>query len=90
MPQLHALSSFCLTLFQAWAAWEVGQMEELLDPSLCAESQLKEVRRCMQIGLLCTQSDRGDRPPMLDIVKMLDNKKDLPTPKQPKYTKVSA
>lgn len=65
-------------------------MEELLDPSLCAESQLKEVRRRMEIGLLCTQSDRGDRPPVLDVVEMLDNKKELPTPKQPKYTKVSA
>ncbi|PUZ45746.1 hypothetical protein GQ55_8G249700 [Panicum hallii var. hallii] len=71
----------------AWVAREAGRMEGLLDPSLCFESQLHEARRCLEIGLLCTQSDRADRPSMLDVVEMLDTEKELPTPKQPKYTK---
>ncbi|KAG2559160.1 hypothetical protein PVAP13_8NG313800 [Panicum virgatum] len=70
----------------AWVAREAGRMEDLLDPSLCLESQLREARRCLEIGLLCTQSDRADRPTMLDVVEMLETEKELPTPKQPKYT----
>jgi L1 cell adhesion molecule like protein len=62
-------------------------MEELLDLSLRFEPQLSEARRCLEIGLLCTQSDRADRPTMVDVVEMLDSKKELPTPKQPEYTK---
>lgn len=68
-------------------ARQAGQMEELLDPSLYAEFQLKEITRCMEVGLLCTQFKPADRPAMSDVLAMLDGKKKLRTPKQPGYTK---
>ncbi|CAL4978905.1 unnamed protein product [Urochloa decumbens] len=91
---LESISSMCgsesarhqASIKWAWAAREAGQMEELLDP-LCSESQVNEARRCLEIGLLCTQSDGADRPTMLDVVEMLDSKRELPTPKQQEYTK---
>ncbi|CAL4990428.1 unnamed protein product [Urochloa decumbens] len=79
-------------------AWEVQRqknffvkkhgMKDLFDLSMCEESQLKQVERCMHIGLLCTQYKPEDRPTMPDILKMLNHgQKKLPTPKQPSYTK---
>jgi L1 cell adhesion molecule like protein len=66
-------------------------MKELLDPSKCKEHQLKEVERCMQIGLLCTQYKPEDRPTMAFVHAALnDREKKLPTPKQPSYTKRSS
>ncbi|CAL5020462.1 unnamed protein product [Urochloa decumbens] len=94
---LESISSMCgfesarhqASIKWAWTAREAGQMEELLDPSLCSESQVKEARRCLEIGLLCTQSDWADRPTMVDVVEMLelDSRRELPTPKQQEYTK---
>ena len=43
-------------------------MEALSDPSLCDESQLMEAKMCMEVGLLCTQLDRNDRPTMADVL----------------------
>uniref|UniRef100_A0A0E0RFJ1 Protein kinase domain-containing protein n=2 Tax=Oryza rufipogon TaxID=4529 RepID=A0A0E0RFJ1_ORYRU len=71
-------------------AWNVrlsGGIHKLLDPSLCDESQLKEIKRCMEIGLLCTQNKPSDRPTMPDVLEMLQGKKKVPTPKQPGYIK---
>ncbi|CAO2145016.1 unnamed protein product [Urochloa humidicola] len=92
---LETISSMCrseparhqASIEWAWAAREAGRMEELLDPSLCSELQVNEARRCMEIGLLCTQSDGADRPTMLDVIEMMDMKRELPTPKQQKYIK---
>ncbi|XP_062197129.1 G-type lectin S-receptor-like serine/threonine-protein kinase At1g61400 [Phragmites australis] len=68
-----------------WDAWEAGRMEELFDPSLFDGSQLMEIKRCVQVGLLCSQFDRADRPSMADVLEMLNGKKELPTPKKPHY-----
>ncbi|BAH95599.1 Os12g0248000 [Oryza sativa Japonica Group] len=71
-------------------AWNVrlsGGIHKLFDPSLCDESQLKEIKRCMEIGLLCTQNKPSDRPTMPDVLEMLQGKKKVPTPKQPGYIK---
>ncbi|CAL4990464.1 unnamed protein product [Urochloa decumbens] len=94
---LECISSMCgsesahhqASIKWAWAAREAGRMEELLDPLLCSELQVNEARRCLEIGLLCTQSDWADRPTMLDVVEMLelDSKRELPTPKRQEYTK---
>ncbi|KAL6654612.1 hypothetical protein ACP70R_008077 [Stipagrostis hirtigluma subsp. patula] len=63
----------------------VGAMKGLLDPSLYDESQLMEIEKCMEIGLLCTQIDRAARPTMADVVQMLSGEKHLPAPKKPRY-----
>lgn len=46
------------------------------------ESQLTEVNRCIEVGLLCTQTDPADRPTMADVVDMLSGKEMLPPPKK--------
>ncbi|XP_039807250.1 cysteine-rich receptor-like protein kinase 25 isoform X2 [Panicum virgatum] len=69
----------------AWEAWEDGLLEEEFDRELFDEYQLVEIKRCIEVGLLCAQSDRSDRPSMADVVAMLNGEKELPTPKKPEY-----
>ena len=71
---------------QGWTAWEAGQIDEEFDPVVFKERQLMEIRRHVQVGLLCVQQDRTDRPTMADVLQMLSGKKELPTPKKPMYT----
>uniref|UniRef100_A0A0E0RFK6 Protein kinase domain-containing protein n=1 Tax=Oryza rufipogon TaxID=4529 RepID=A0A0E0RFK6_ORYRU len=71
----------------AWNLRLSGGIHKLFDPSLCDESQLKEIKRCVEIGLLCTQNKPSDRPTMPDVLEMLQGKKKVPTPKQPGYIK---
>jgi len=48
-----------------------------------------EIRRCMNIALLCVQENAADRPTMLDVVAMLSSKtKILAEPKHPAYFNV--
>lgn len=72
---------------QAWNVRENQQMGELFDPSLFEVSQLTEIKRCLEIGLLCTQSECAERPTMAEVLGMLSGKVGLGTPKQPEYTK---
>ncbi|KAL6907827.1 hypothetical protein ACP4OV_001997 [Aristida adscensionis] len=69
----------------AWEAWAAGQVEEKFDRSLFDESELMEIKRCVQVGLLCAQRLRADRPSMADVIEMLNGEKELPTPKKPEY-----
>ncbi|EEE53016.1 hypothetical protein OsJ_35722 [Oryza sativa Japonica Group] len=71
----------------AWGKRNSGVMNKLFDPSLCDNSQLKEIKRCIEIGLLCTQKKLTDRPTMPDVLQMLQGTKKVPTPKQPGYIK---
>ncbi|WVZ49878.1 hypothetical protein U9M48_001201, partial [Paspalum notatum var. saurae] len=75
---------------KAWSAWEDGRMEGLFDTSLFDGSdQLMEVKRCTQVGLLCIQDERADRPPMADVLAMLHGELEMPTPKKPTWFKLS-
>lgn len=44
-----------------------------------------EIKRCVEVGLLCAQEDPANRPNMEDVVQMLCGLKELPTPKKPQY-----
>ncbi|XBJ06857.1 hypothetical protein VPH35_012456 [Triticum aestivum] len=55
-------------------------VDSLLGPSSRDESELKEIKRCMDIGLQCTVKERTDRPTMWDVIDMLDGKEQLPKP----------
>ncbi|XP_057474300.1 G-type lectin S-receptor-like serine/threonine-protein kinase SD1-1 [Actinidia eriantha] len=73
-------------LGHAWLLWNEGRSIELMDTCLkdsCIESQ---VRRCIQVGLLCVQKLPDDRPTMSSVVFMLGNEGAvLPQPKQPGF-----
>ena len=48
-----------------------------------------EIRRCMNIALLCVQENAADRPTMLNVVAMLSSKtKVMAEPKHPAYFNV--
>uniref|UniRef100_A0ACD5W3H2 Uncharacterized protein n=1 Tax=Avena sativa TaxID=4498 RepID=A0ACD5W3H2_AVESA len=49
-------------------------VDGLLGSSSRDESELKEIKRCMDIGLQCSAKERADRPTMWDVVDMLDGK----------------
>ncbi|WVZ49930.1 hypothetical protein U9M48_001245 [Paspalum notatum var. saurae] len=69
---------------KAWNAWETGQMK-FLDPSLFDGPQLLEMKRYTQVGLLCVQDDRKDRPTMADVLEMLHGEEELLTPRKPSF-----
>nr|TKW02269.1 hypothetical protein SEVIR_8G235000v2 [Setaria viridis]TKW02270.1 hypothetical protein SEVIR_8G235000v2 [Setaria viridis] len=56
---------------------------ELFKPSLCCKSQLMQIKKCMEIGLLCVEEDKERRPTMADVLAMLNGVKELPALKEP-------
>ncbi|CAN8253875.1 unnamed protein product [Cochlearia groenlandica] len=81
-----------LTTF-AWESWCNNGGIDLLDQEVDDSCQYRlQVKRCVQIGLLCVQHKPIDRPNTLELMSMLtttttttttDN---LPSPKQPTYS----
>ncbi|KAI3465869.1 hypothetical protein Pfo_022532 [Paulownia fortunei] len=73
-------------LEQAWLLWMENREMELMDAcckSSCVESQVK---RCIQVGLLCVQNLAEDRPLMSTVLLMLSTEDTaLPQPKKPGF-----
>ncbi|XP_057791271.1 uncharacterized protein LOC131008406 [Salvia miltiorrhiza] len=73
-------------LEQAWLLWQENRELEMIDPSYknpCVEPQVK---RCIQIGLLCAQNAADERPMMPSVVLMLSSEDIvLPQPKKPGF-----
>ena len=57
---------------------------ELFKPSLCCVSELIQIKKCMEVGLLCVEMNKEDRPTIEDVLGMLNGVKELPAPKQPR------
>ncbi|CAA7020826.1 unnamed protein product [Microthlaspi erraticum] len=76
-------------LAYAWESWSETGGVNLLDQDIAdSESDLveaAEVKRCVQIGLLCVQYQAMDRPNIKQVVTMLTSTMDLPKPKQPVF-----
>ncbi|KAL1188291.1 G-type lectin S-receptor-like serine/threonine-protein kinase [Cardamine amara subsp. amara] len=69
----------------AWESWcETGGVD-LLDKYVADSCHPLEVKRCVQIGLLCVQYQPVDRPNTLELLSMLTTTSDLPSPKQPTF-----
>ncbi|KQK10083.1 receptor-like serine/threonine-protein kinase SD1-8 [Brachypodium distachyon] len=70
----------------AWMLWKEGRSAELLDEAMmigdsCDHSQ---VRRCIQVGLLCVDVQPRNRPLMSSVVMMLAGENaTLPEPNEP-------
>ncbi|XP_050225515.1 G-type lectin S-receptor-like serine/threonine-protein kinase CES101 [Mercurialis annua] len=70
----------------AWELWKDNCLLEILDPSLRNSASKDQVRRCINIGLLCVEQSPLDRPIMSDVLSMLTRDvQQLPTPKQPAF-----
>ncbi|GJU65344.1 cysteine-rich receptor-like protein kinase 10 [Tanacetum coccineum] len=72
-------------LSHAWKSWRDGTASTLIDPTLCATS-IRDMMRCIHIGLLCVQEDLNDRPTMDSVVLMLSSfSLTLPLPSEPAF-----
>ncbi|CAF1837964.1 unnamed protein product [Brassica oleracea var. botrytis] len=69
----------------AWESWCKNGGIDLLDKDISDSCQPSEVKRCVQIGLLCVQHQPADRPNTLELLCMLTTTSDLPSPKQPTF-----
>ncbi|XP_018847028.2 G-type lectin S-receptor-like serine/threonine-protein kinase At1g11410 [Juglans regia] len=82
------VGSPCLNLIgHAWDLWKESKALDIVDSSLGDEASYPayEVLRCIQIGLLCVQEQAADRPTMLEVVFMLGNEANVPSPKKPAF-----
>ncbi|XP_047950636.1 cysteine-rich receptor-like protein kinase 26 isoform X2 [Salvia hispanica] len=58
----------------AWDSWKEGRGEDVVDPFLRSDlGSMKEMMRCINIGLLCVQENAADRPTMASVVLMLSS-----------------
>ncbi|MED6224138.1 hypothetical protein PIB30_080914 [Stylosanthes scabra] len=73
-------------LVYSWRLWCEGECLKLVDPILENTYTRNEVKRCIQIGLLCVQEDAVDRPTMSTVVVMLaSDTMTLPNPNHPAF-----
>ncbi|GER27217.1 cysteine-rich receptor-like protein kinase 41 [Striga asiatica] len=58
----------------AWKNWKDGTAENLVDPCLrSCSGTIRDMVRCIHIGLLCVQENPTERPTMASVVLMLNN-----------------
>ncbi|KAF8030793.1 hypothetical protein BT93_D0089 [Corymbia citriodora subsp. variegata] len=71
----------------AWKLWTEKNALGLIDVLIGEEFPLKEVMRCIQVGLLCVQQRPEDRPTMSSVALMLGSEtSDVPQPKEPGFS----
>ncbi|XP_022844623.1 putative receptor-like protein kinase At5g39000 [Olea europaea var. sylvestris] len=79
-------SAFPDLIVCVWKMWNEGKALEFLDKSMKDEFPADEALRCIQVGLLCIQKHRGDRPTMQSVLEMLEGEvPSLPQPLPPPY-----
>ncbi|EYU33567.1 hypothetical protein MIMGU_mgv1a003819mg [Erythranthe guttata] len=77
----------CHTLLgHAWLLWKEDKFLELMDESLNETFVESELKRCVQVGLLCVQKFAEDRPVVSSVLFMLGTDGAvLPEPKEPAF-----
>ncbi|CAM0946394.1 unnamed protein product [Alopecurus aequalis] len=71
---------------RAWELWQAGTAFQFVDTSVVPSCTRDESERYIQIGLLCTQEQPGDRPLMPSVLSMLENRSlVLPAPNRTVY-----
>ncbi|KAL0836652.1 LOW QUALITY PROTEIN: hypothetical protein Bca101_088542 [Brassica carinata] len=73
-------------LAYAWESWYENGGIDLLDKNVANSCQPLEVKRCVQIGLLCVQHQPADRPNTLELMSLLTTTSDLQSPEQPTFS----
>ena len=72
-----------ILLSQAWGLWTDKKVLDLMDETLQDTCTANQFVKCVNIGLLCVQENPGDRPTMMNVIKMFDIETvNLPTPKR--------
>ncbi|KAL0308032.1 UNVERIFIED_CONTAM: Receptor-like serine/threonine-protein kinase SD1-8 [Sesamum calycinum] len=77
----------CHSLLEhAWLLWKENKIHELMDECLNDTFVESEVKRCVQVGLLCVQKYAEDRPVTSSVLLMLGTEGAiLPEPKEPGF-----
>lgn len=71
----------------AWKLWKEEDLSSFIDPFILNPSTEMEIRKCIQIGLLCVQEFAEDRPSISSVLVMLTSETtSLPAPLQPAFT----
>ncbi|TMW96467.1 hypothetical protein EJD97_007316 [Solanum chilense] len=79
-------SSFSLIGY-AWMLWKEQDLSTFIDPFILNPSSEMEIKKCIQIGLLCVQEFAEDRPSISSVLAMLTSETtSIPTPSQPAFT----
>ncbi|GKV48271.1 hypothetical protein SLEP1_g55093 [Rubroshorea leprosula] len=73
-------------LSHAWQLWNKGKGLHLIDEALADSFSSTEVKRCIQIALLCVQDHAENRPTMAAVISMLSSETELLQPKEPTFT----
>ncbi|GLU23157.1 hypothetical protein SLE2022_391820 [Rubroshorea leprosula] len=73
-------------LSHAWQLWSKGQELDLIDDALADSFSSTEVKRCIQVALLCVQDHAENRPTMAAVISMLSSETELLQPKEPIFT----
>ncbi|OAY77969.1 Cysteine-rich receptor-like protein kinase 2 [Ananas comosus] len=60
-----------LLLSKVWNHYKNNTIEEIVDEGIYEESAKEDIMHVIQIGLLCTQANPGDRPTMAKVVELL-------------------
>ncbi|KAM0864315.1 hypothetical protein ACQ4PT_044007 [Festuca glaucescens] len=68
----------------AWMLWKEGRSSELLDEAMGSSCNHGQVRRCIQVALMCVDVQPRNRPLMSSAVMMLASENaTLPEPNEP-------
>ncbi|GLU23153.1 hypothetical protein SLE2022_391780 [Rubroshorea leprosula] len=73
-------------LAHAWQLWNKGKELDLIDEALADSFSSTEVKRCIQVALLCVQDHAENRPTMAAVISMLSSETELLQPKEPTFT----
>lgn len=69
-----SLSYLIILFFQVWKNWREGTAINIIDPILRNNSvSIREMIRCIHIGLLCVQENVLNRPTMASVMLMLNS-----------------
>ncbi|CAA3016572.1 putative receptor-like protein kinase At4g00960 [Olea europaea var. sylvestris] len=70
-----------------WKNWHQETVANIIDPALRTSSgSIRDIMRCIHIGLLCVQENATNRPTMGSVVLMLSSfSLTLPVPSQPAF-----
>ncbi|KAK7246628.1 hypothetical protein RIF29_41498 [Crotalaria pallida] len=70
---------------QVWNLWREERALDIVDSTLGQSFPPAVVLRCIHIGILCVQERTNERPSMSEVVFMLGNETNLPSPQKPAH-----
>ncbi|XP_047955380.1 cysteine-rich receptor-like protein kinase 44 isoform X2 [Salvia hispanica] len=72
---------------KTWKNWQEGRALNMIDPMLTSSScSVRDMVRCIHIGLLCVQEDPANRPTIASVALMLSSSTiSLPLPDEPAF-----